>query len=198
MKKNKADVIFHPVRIRIVQALFGDRQLTAQQLVGATGGCSIATLYRHLNQLVEAEAIAVVEERPMRGAVEKVYAIAPNSSLVFTPEDWRTVSPQDQLRYFNTLIGTLLSDFSRYVGQPNFDRGNDGVITKQVSLELTDEEAREVGEVIISSVKPYIGKTIRPNTRRRILTSILLPVVEPEIIKKEEEKEKEENKNDKL
>jgi hypothetical protein len=181
------------VRIRIVQALFGGRQLTAQQLVGATGGCSIATLYRHLNQLVEAEAIAVVEERPMRGAIEKVYAIAPNSSLVFTPEDWRTVSPQDQLRYFNTLIGTLLNDFSRYVGQPNFDRGNDGVITRQTSLDLTDEEAREVGDVISIAVKPYAAKTVRSNTQRRILTSILLPVVETEIINK---KEKEEKKNE--
>jgi DNA-binding transcriptional ArsR family regulator len=189
MKKNKADVIFHPVRIRIVQTLFGSKQLTAQQLVGATGGCSIATLYRHLNQLVEAEVIAVVEERPMRGAVEKVYALAPNSSLVFTPEDWRTVSPQDQLRYFNILIGTLLNDFGRYVGQPTFDRGNDGVITKQMSLELTDEEAREVDSVISNALQPYYTKTIRPNTRRRILTSILLPIIETEIINKIENTE---------
>ncbi len=186
MRKNKADAIFHPVRIRIVQALFGGRQLTAQQLIGATGGYSIATLYRHLKQLIEAEIITVVEERPIRGTLEKVYGITQKSAVNFQPEELRQISPQDQARHFNTLIGTLLNDFSRYVSQEHFDRDQDGVLVRQTSLSLTDDEARHVREILRDALEPYFNRQPGPEHHRRILTTILLPVIET-IKKKEEE-----------
>lgn len=178
MKKNKADVIFHPVRIRIVQALFGNRHLTAQQLLGATGGYSIATLYRHLNQLVQSEIVTVVEERSVRGTLEKVYGIAQKNAVTFQPEEVREISAQDQYRHFNTLIGTLLNDFGRYTGQEHFDRGEDGVIIRQSALNLTDEEARSLAVIFREAIEPHMQNLPGTGRRRRILTTILLPVVE--------------------
>jgi DNA-binding transcriptional ArsR family regulator len=178
MKKNKADAIFHPVRIRIVQALFGNRRLTAQQFLQAIGGSSIATLYRHLNLLVQAEIITVVEKRPVRGTLEKVYGIAHEKAVLFQPEELREISPQDQLRHFNTLVGTLLNDFNRYINQDSFDRHEDGVIIRQTSLSLTDKEARELREVIRDAIKPYFDREPDPEHKRRILTTILLPIIE--------------------
>src|SRR5437868_1029394 len=100
MEETRADVIFHPVRIRILQALFGGRTLTAQQLVEALDGPSIATLYRHLNRLVQAGILAVVEERPIRGTQEKVYALAHDQAATFTADEVRQISREDRMRHF--------------------------------------------------------------------------------------------------
>jgi DNA-binding transcriptional ArsR family regulator len=176
--KNKAEAIFHPVRIRVIQALFGQQGLTARQLQSAAGVASLATLYRHLKQLTSAEIIAVVEERPVRGTLEKVYAITNQSAVRFQPDEWQHISPEDQLRYFNTLVGSLLNDFGRYITQPHFDRGADGVLTRQATLNLTDDEAKQLAETLREALAPYVQHTLAPARRRRVLTTILLPIVE--------------------
>jgi DNA-binding transcriptional ArsR family regulator len=176
--KNKAEAIFHPIRIRVVQALFGEQGLTARQLQSATGVASLATLYRHLKHLVSAGIIAVVEERPVRGTLEKVYAITNQSAVRFQPDEWQRISPEDQLRYFNTLVGSLLHDFGRYIAQPHFDRGADGVLTRQAALNLTDDEAKQLAETLREAVDPYVQHAPDPTRRRRVLTAILLPIVE--------------------
>jgi DNA-binding transcriptional ArsR family regulator len=176
--KNKAEAIFHPVRIRVIQALFGEQGLTARQLQSATGVASLATLYRHLKHLASAEIIAVVEERPVRGTLEKVYAIANQSAVRFQPDEWQQIAPEDQLRYFNTLVGSLLNDFGRYLAQPHFDRGADGVLTRQAALNLTDDEAKQLAETLREALAPYVQHAPDSIRRRRVLTTILLPIVE--------------------
>jgi DNA-binding transcriptional ArsR family regulator len=178
MQENRADVIFHPVRIRIVQALFGDRRLTAYQLVEALGGPSIATLYRHLNRLVEAGIVAVVEERPIRGALEKVYALAHDRAATIEADELRQISREDHSRHFTTFIGALLHDYGRYLGQERFDMAEEGVIVRQESLNLTDAEARQISGVLKEALAPYRQIPPDASRRRRLLTLVLLPEVE--------------------
>lgn len=175
---NKADAIFHPVRIRVLQALFG-RQLSAQELQSAAGVPSLATLYRHLKHLVDAGILTVVEERPVRGAIEKVYGIAHQGALSFQPEEWQQIPAEDQLRYFNTLVSSLLHDFGRYIAQPAFDRGEDGVITRQMALNLTRDEAKQISTTLQQALAPFHGHAPDPTRHRYMMTNILLPVVEP-------------------
>ncbi|MGC4044944.1 MAG: helix-turn-helix domain-containing protein [Armatimonas sp.] len=174
---NKAAAIFHPVRIRVLQALFG-RNLTAQELQTAAEVPSLATLYRHLKHLVDAEILAVVEERPVRGAIEKVYGIANNRALMFQPEEWQQISAEDQLRFFNTLIGSVLQDFGRYIAQPQFNRGEDGVITRQMALNLTREEARQLSTALQETLAPFKEHAPDSARQRYMMTNILLPVAE--------------------
>ena len=176
--EDKADVIFHPVRIRIVQALFGGRRLTAQQLAAEPGGASIATMYRHLNRLVEAGILTVAEQRPIRGTVEKVYALADEHAATFTPDELRRISPADQMRHFQTLVGTLLGDFGRYLARPGFDRATEGVIVRQEAFYVTDAEARRLRHVLTEALAPVLDTPPGPDRRRRMLTLILLPVEE--------------------
>jgi DNA-binding transcriptional ArsR family regulator len=177
--ENKADVIFHPVRMRIVQSLFGDRRLTAQQIAAVLDGPSIATLYRHLNRLVDAEVIAVVEERPVRGTLEKVYALANDQAASFSADEVRQSSPDEQKHNFSILLGTLLGDYERYLDQPGFDPPEDGVMIRQKALNLTDDEARALSSALKAAFAPYIANPLEGSRRRRMLTMLLLPIVEP-------------------
>lgn len=176
--KNKADAIFHPVRIRVLQALFG-RHLSAQELQSAAAVPSLATLYRHLKYLVDVGILTVVEERPVRGAIEKIYGISHHGALSFQPEEWQQIPAEDQLRYFNTLVGSLLHDFGRYIAQPGFDRGEDGVITRQMALNLTKEEAKQISMALGQALAPFQGHAPDAERHRYMLTNILLPVGEP-------------------
>ena len=179
MAEKKADVIFHPVRMRIVQALFGDRRLTARQIADVLGGPSIATLYRHLNRLVRAGVIAVVEERPVRGTLEKVYALAGDQAATFSADEVRQFSRDEQVRNFNVLAGTLVGDYERYLGQDSFDPPSDAVVIRQKALNLTDDEARELSGALKAAFAPYVDNPLDGARRRRMLTFLLLPLVEP-------------------
>ena len=109
----KADLILHPIRIQILIALSGN-QMTSQQLADVLRDIPQATLYRHINRLAEAGIIEVVEERPSRGTIEKVYSVDTRSSVV-TAEEVSNTSKEDHMRYFIAFIATLLDDFSRYI-----------------------------------------------------------------------------------
>ena len=182
MKENKADIIFHPVRIRIVQALFGGRQLTADQMVKILHGPSIATLYRHLNRLVEADIIAIVEERRVRGAVEKVYALAGSLAAEFNADEMQQSSPDDQMRHFTTLTGTLLNDFAQHLEHDPAGWASEGTFVRQEALNLTDEEARQMRNALMEALTPYLLNLPAPSRRRHLLTAILLSVIEMPVI----------------
>src|SRR5258708_12373736 len=77
MAMTKADLIIHPGRLRIIQAFGGGRRLTAQELAALVPDIPRASLYRHLNLLVDAGVLAVVEERPVRAIQERVYSLVP-------------------------------------------------------------------------------------------------------------------------
>src|SRR3712207_7822816 len=70
-----ADLLLHPVRLRIVQAFLGDRTLTTADLRTELPDVPPATLYRHVGVLAEAGVPTVVGERKARGAAERSYRL---------------------------------------------------------------------------------------------------------------------------
>jgi Helix-turn-helix domain len=66
-----ADLLLHPVRLRIVQAFLGDRALTTTALREELADIPPTSLYRHVARLVAAGVLMVVAERRVRGAVER-------------------------------------------------------------------------------------------------------------------------------
>src|SRR6266508_2535649 len=70
-----ADLLLHPVRLRIVQAFLGDRALTTSALSAELADVPTASLYRHVARLVDAGVLQVVAERRVRGALERTYVL---------------------------------------------------------------------------------------------------------------------------
>jgi hypothetical protein len=70
-----ADLLLHPVRLRIVEAFLGDRALTTLQLREELPDVPAGSLYRHVAKLVDAGVLSVVGERRVRGAVERTYVL---------------------------------------------------------------------------------------------------------------------------
>ena len=168
-----AELLLHPVRLRIVQALLGDRALTTSQLGELLPDVATATLYRQVAMLADAGLLEVVEERRIRGAAERTYRLRVEAAHV-GPDEAARMSPEQHRRAFMMFTAGLLRDFDRYLGGGDVDLGRDLVSYRQAALYLTDQElvelATELGEVLTRRMSlPPEGR------RRRLMTTILLP-----------------------
>ena len=171
---NKADLILHPVRMRILMALVG-QQMTAGDLAKALPDIAQATLYRHINTLAEGGILTVVAENRVRGTVEKVYTMEAHGGNL-TPEDLAEFSKDDHLRLFTTFMTSVLESFARYLERhetPNF--AQDGVGYRQVPLHLTDAELVTLTQALNGVLQPYLALEPDETRQRRILTTILIP-----------------------
>jgi DNA-binding transcriptional ArsR family regulator len=168
------DLLLHPVRIRIVQALAGGRHLSPAELAGELNDVPAATLYRHLNTLADAGVLAVVEERPARGTPERVYALVDGAASP-APEDLARATPEDHLRWFTMFLASLLADFGRYLARERVDFVADGVGYRQVPLQLTDQEFAELAGRLNAALAPAVGNGPAPGRRRRMFTTVVMP-----------------------
>ena len=95
----RADLILHPVRLRIILAFARGRRLTPQQVAAVLPDVPQATLYRQIERLYQGGALAVASERRVRGAVERTYVLAEGGASLL-PEELANASRDDHLAYF--------------------------------------------------------------------------------------------------
>lgn len=172
--QSKVDLILHPIRLRIIQAFIGNRRLTPQQIAQELPDTAQATLYRHINKLARAGILMVVEERQIRGALEKVYMLR-ESATNLTEVDFANISRDDHLHFFTTFVATLLNDFAHYLERDTIDLHADGVGYRQVGLYLSDEEFLQMSIALNQALLPFLSYQPAPNRRRRVLTTIVMP-----------------------
>lgn len=169
----KADLLLHPIRIRIVQSLYGGKQLTTQQIAEELSDVPQATLYRHLKKLLDHHFLEVIEERPQRGAIEKVYQLHEKNANISASDtvDW---SKEDHSHAFSRFLTTLQTDFDRYLEKSELDLQKDQISYRQAAFYLDDQEMQELINELATAIQKRI--TYQPNSsrRRRLLTTILI------------------------
>jgi hypothetical protein len=172
-----ADLLLHPVRLRIVQAFLGDRTLTTAELGTELADVPPATLYRHVGVLAEGGVLAVAGERRVRGAAERSYRLVTDAASV-GPAEAAAMSVDEHRRAFATFVAALLADFDRYADAatgPTLDPAADGVGYRQVALWLDDEEFTG----LVAELRAVLGArlALEPDgvRRRRIVSQVFLP-----------------------
>ena len=180
MPLSRADLVLHPVRLRLIVAL-ARRQLTARQLSELLPDIPQATLYHHLGLLTRAGYLRIVSERQVRGMVEKRYAFAETSSLL-TPDDLANLSSEEHLRLFTTFVTTLIGEFARYLEQhasnAPIDLFADRVGYRETPVYLSDDEFDAAQEALNQAVLPFLRQETAPHRRRRLLAVITFPDAE--------------------
>lgn len=168
-----ADVLLHPVRLRIVQALV-NRPMTAGGIKEVLGDVAQATLYRHIKALGDAGLIEVVDERQVRGGVERTYQVVAEA-VSLGPDDMAVADTDDHFRYFATFVGTLLADFATYLEGGSVDIEADRIGYRQVPLWLTDDEFDELAAELSAAVQNRLDNEPGAGRRRRLVTLIVMP-----------------------
>ena len=176
---SSADLLLHPVRLRVVQAFLGDRTLTTAHLRAELPDVPAATLYRHVAVLADAGVLAVVGERKVRGAAERSYRLDLAAASV-GPGDAAAMTAEDHRRAFTAFAATLMADFDRYIGRASPDGGapdlaGDRVGYRQAAVWVTDEEFDELAADLAAVVKARMANQPDGARRRRLVTTVHLP-----------------------
>jgi DNA-binding transcriptional ArsR family regulator len=172
------EVMLHPVRMQIMLALAGSLGMTSLQISERLAGVPQATLYRHINRLLKAGILLVVDQRPVRGTVEKIYTLNSAVQTRLGNEAVSGLSKEDHLRFFTSFAVTLIDEFSRYLTHsPTVDYAADGVGYHQLVLFMSDEELVDFSLALNKALVPFIQAGEAPERRKRIFTTIFMPEV---------------------
>ena len=158
----KAALVIHPVRMRILGLLAGQR-MTTKQLSEALPDVPQATLYRQIKTLLKGRALEVVEERTVNGITESTYATV-SVAARFDRKEFAAIPAEDHLRYFGVFLGIQMVDAQGYFRQRGYDTTREGMTYFRASLLLTDAEARALRLDLLDLMKRY---TFGPGRGRR-------------------------------
>lgn len=172
---SSAELLLHPVRLRIVQSFLGDRRLTTNQLREEIDDVPPATLYRHVAKLAEAGVLEIVSERRSRGSVERTFQLVPGAGSV-DAADLAAMTPDEHRQAFLVFMSGVIRDFDHYLSIGDPDLAKDLVGYRQAALHLTDRELRTMTAEIKAVLDSRLALKPRKGTRRRVLSTILIPV----------------------
>jgi DNA-binding transcriptional ArsR family regulator len=177
MPSSKAAILLHPVRLQIITAM-STQSMTAGELAQVLPEIPQTTLYRHLNALLEGGIIKVVAENPVRGTLERVYALTAPPSI--TPEDLRGLGKQDYEQLATMAFSSFMSDIHRYLEhKPDdafIDFWADGMDFNKVQLNLSDEEFHRMNQEIFTIMIAAAQNQPSPERKRRIFSYLFIPV----------------------
>ena len=173
-----AELLLHPVRLRVVQAFLGDRTLTTSDLRAELPDVPVATLYRHVGVLARAGVLAVAGERKVRGASERSYRLDLAAASVAS-EDAAGMTADEHREAFTTFAAALMADFDRYLtragaeGAP--DLAGDRVGYRQAAVWVTDAEFDEMSAELAAVIRARMANRADGARRRRLITIVHLP-----------------------
>lgn len=156
-KKDIISAIMNPVRQRIIQCIGMHGKGTAGEIGEALSDIPTASLYRHIKVLSDIGFLEVCEERQVRGAVEKTYALAKQPMGNMLEEKDLAVLIQSSLI-------SLLTSFQQYFAEEGNDPVKDLLGVSTSTLMLSDEEFGELMEKIGQLLSGYLCN--KPDTGR--------------------------------
>lgn len=179
MRENMAsmaslDLLLHPVRLRILQALLDGHPSTTTQLRERLPDIPPATMYRHIAALAAAGVLEVLAEKRVRGMVERTYRVCWDRAEI-DAADRAAMTPADHRRAFTAFTGSLLADFDRYLAGDPADPTADGVTYRQAALWLTDDELAELLAELRASITARTGREPGPDRSRRVVSLVAMP-----------------------
>jgi DNA-binding transcriptional ArsR family regulator len=167
-----SQLLLHPVRMRIVVALAGRGPSTVREISTRMTDVPPATLYRHVRVLAQSGIATVVGERPVRGAVERTYALVPDRAGL-TPPQLASAAADQRMQAFTTFIGSLLADFAAVNRRGGAAAAETAWFV--TPLDLTDEQFAAFGAELQALLQRAMATPPSPDGRRRTLASVLLP-----------------------
>jgi hypothetical protein len=169
-----ADLLLHPVRLRIVQAFLGDRALTTAQLAAELGEVPAGSLYRHVAMLTKAGVLQVVAERRVRAVVERTYMLRILAAQI-QPDEVAEMTPEQHLQAFVAYVAGMLTAAERYLTTGIPDPARDGASYRMGALWLTDAEFADLVRDLQTAFQPRLANAPGKGRRRRMVYTVLLP-----------------------
>lgn len=161
---NIAEILSNPIRIQVMQYLQTYGEATTKQIAEALSDISTPTLYRHINIMLEQEALIVKEERKVRGGTERL--------LVINNEEFELPENLSQNAY-QFLMG-LYMKFQKYCENDAVNPKDDRLSLRTCVLRLSDSRYDELMDEIGTIIEKY--QMMNEGGRERNISIISAPV----------------------
>ncbi|WP_273831918.1 hypothetical protein [Guptibacillus sedimenti] len=132
-----------------------------------------ATLYRLLNILKKENIIAVIDEKQIRGTVEKTYSLHKDGPRI-NAGDFKTMTEDEQIQLLTTLYFDLLNKTEAYI-KSDHTIEKDPFGFNQVELYLTEDEFHHMRKDLIDVYKKYNARKTNKDQRTIYMVQIFLP-----------------------
>jgi len=175
---NTVDLLLHPVRLRIVHALSGGRELTTTELCAGLPDVPRVTVYRQVALLAEGGFLEVAGEQRVRGAVERRYRLRQDRPVI-DAEAAAAMTREDHRRGFAAAMAVLIAEFNAYLDRDGADPAADGVSYRQGTLWLSPEELAELAGKLLVDLRKAAANKPAPGRAPYLLSPILFPAAPP-------------------
>ncbi|MDX8360995.1 helix-turn-helix domain-containing protein [Cytobacillus sp. IB215316] len=155
--KNKVEILMHPVRMKISQVLMRNNKngLTPLEMVKLIKDVPQATLYRHIQVMLDAGVISVLKEKKVKSVSEKYYTLNEDAARLNIAE-WQTISSEKKIDYVSYYQLTLLNQYQSYLTKlEEQDNSEDGATFSVVELKLNDEKFLEFQSDLNTLITKY-------------------------------------------
>src|SRR5690625_94659 len=169
MKVDKAEVLLHPVRMKIVRTLMGYNKegLTSLDMVKIIQDVPQATLYRHIQKLADANIIRVLKEEKVRAVTEKYYVVNIEETSI-SPQEWKTYSMEEKLDYFFYFQIALFNQYQTYLNNVKKENIEDASTLSVVDIQLDDQAFQDFQTDLNDLLVKYYQKTTEKAASRTI------------------------------
>lgn len=169
------ELLIHPVRIRILHALFDGATCTTSELCERLADVSKATVYRQVSLLAEAGVLEVAGEHRVRGAVERHYRLCRSQARI-DGEAAAAMTLEDHRQAFAAAVAALVAEFSAYLDRPGASPTADSVGYRQIPIWLSRDELEHLVRSTTDLIAGQLGNEPHGDRRRYLLSPILFPI----------------------
>ena len=170
---SKADLILHPVRMQIIQRL-AKGKANVQELMDALTDIPQATLYRHLKTLTDHGILHIVEEKKIRGTLERTYSLKEHDAAHINAEEASNWDKDEHMQMFMTYMAGLINKTERYLDGPT-DMHQDVFGYSQVDLHLTPEQWQEFTQDLQHIFGKYTSQQPTDETKSATMAQLFIP-----------------------
>ncbi|NUR69682.1 MAG: helix-turn-helix domain-containing protein [Hamadaea sp.] len=172
------DLLLHPVRLRLVYALSGDRVRTTAELCESVPDVPKASVYRHVAHLIEGGVVEVADEHRVRGAVERYYRLRRDRPRL-SADSGKSMTLDDHRQGFAAGMAAVHAEFNAYLDRPGADPYADRVGYRQGIFWLTDEEFSALTTQLQTVIAPLAQHEPGPGRHPRLISLVQFPTAEP-------------------
>lgn len=164
----------HPIKCKLLLEIHTVGKATAKQLAETYSDIPQATLYRYLKRMTNDGILKVVEENPVRGTVEKTYAVA----IDFATAGQELLGPHAGAAYmqlFMQYVFSFIKRFQEYCKNPDIDLQKDRSGFTLAPIYATDEELESALMAYAKIVEPLYRNRPSSDRKPRTLGLIISP-----------------------
>lgn len=169
------DLFKNQVRFKIALELIDiDEGLSIMQLNKLLQEVSQATLYRHVNSMVEDELLKIVGINRIGKVEEKLYALNTQAYKI-SEENWQSATYSEKIKFVTFFFMYILQNYKNYHESSVADQSQDQSTFSLVKLNLTNDSFNDFQSELNTLMEKYYAMEKSEDGTSRMISMVIIP-----------------------